>query len=122
MAGPSYLTIPSLIALIVDHSVAQDQHWPMMLSVLVQAGVVKYLRRIADLPLPPEQERPYRTIHNAKRDALIGVVRVFEQMQAKDIRYIGKDILDTLERLRADQSQPLTVQWQANEALKTWDT
>lgn len=111
-----------LISLIVDHSVARDSHWPTMLSALIQAGVVRYLVGVATLPLPLYSDGMlWRIIHNAKRDALIGIVWCFELMLAKDIARINRDALDALESLSADGRQPMSVQGQAKRAIETWD-
>lgn len=120
-AGSSHSIMEALMALIVDHSVEPDVGWPAVLSVLIQAGVVDYLQRIAILPLPDERHATYRVVQDAKREALIGIVRCFEQMLAMDIGCIGPDVQSTLIALRKDESQPLSVQWQANHALETWD-
>lgn len=92
-----------------------------MLSALVQAGAINYLRRIAALRLPEEADRSYRSKHAAKRDALISIMRVFEQMQVKEIACVGRDVFDTLENLKADDTQPMMVQALASKALETWD-
>lgn len=120
-AGSSYSIMEALMALIIDHSVEPDIYWPTMISVLIQSGVVDYLQQVAALPLPEEANAKYRVVQDAKREALIGIVRCFEQMLAMDIGCIGPEVQMTLNTLRCDESQPLSVQWQANKAIETWD-
>ncbi|KAG8853767.1 hypothetical protein FRB96_008022 [Tulasnella sp. 330] len=111
-----------LLVLVVEHTKLADPYWPEMLATFIQAGVIDFLLRIALLPLPNELgHRDYRVIQNAKRDALIAVVRIFEQIMAKDVSCVGAEVMSGLEQLSKDEAQPLAVQWQANEALQQWE-
>lgn len=62
----------------------------------------------------------YRKVQNAKRDALIGIVRIFEQMLAKDLSYVPGTVLGDLKSLRDDLGEPMTVNKLAKNALETW--
>ncbi|KAG9022787.1 hypothetical protein FRB95_014143 [Tulasnella sp. JGI-2019a] len=111
-----------LLALVVERSKTLNPLWPRTLSSLIQAGVIDFLIRIAQQSLPDDLgHRDYRVIHVEKRDALITVVRIFEQMMAKDVQCIGADIPSSLKSLVNDTSQPLSVQWQAKTALQWWN-
>ncbi|KAG8981522.1 hypothetical protein FRB93_008578 [Tulasnella sp. JGI-2019a] len=118
----SALRSEPLLALVVERSKTLDPLWPRTLSSLVQAGVIDFLIRVAQQSLPDDLgHRDYRVIHVEKRDALITVVRIFEQMMAKDVQCIGADIPSSLKSLVNDTSQPLSVQWQAKTALQWWN-
>ncbi|KAG8988809.1 hypothetical protein FRB93_003962 [Tulasnella sp. JGI-2019a] len=117
----SYKILEPLIALIVDHSMAPDSFWPTMLNALVQAGLIGYLMRVSVLELPDQEDRLYRVVQGAKRDAVTGVLRCFEQMPQADSCYIKWEVFDTLEKLIRDEAQPLPVQDIAKIALRTWD-
>lgn len=110
------------MALIVDYSAQPNLHWPVMLSNLIQAGAIDYLHRIAILPLPDDmRDAKYRTRYEAKRDAVIGIGRCFEQMQAKDMRYVGMDVLAALEELRNDERVGESTRFGAGSALDKWN-
>ncbi|KAG9024278.1 hypothetical protein FRB95_011722 [Tulasnella sp. JGI-2019a] len=111
-----------LLALVVEHSITPDPLWPRTLSSLIQAGIVNFLIRVAQQSLPDDLgHREYRVIHGAKRDALITVVRIFEQIMAKDLHYIGADVPSSLRIIADDTKLPWSVQWQAKTALKWWN-
>ncbi|KAG9028462.1 hypothetical protein FRB95_006494 [Tulasnella sp. JGI-2019a] len=117
----SYQILKPLIALIVNHSASPDAFWPTMLNALVQAGMVDYMMSTAVLMLPGQDDRLYRVVQDAKRDAVTGVLRCFEQIPQTDSGYIGWRVFDMLEQLITDEAQPLPVQDIAKIALRTWD-
>ncbi|KAG8980937.1 hypothetical protein FRB94_009318 [Tulasnella sp. JGI-2019a] len=119
-SGSSKILEP-LMALIVDHSADPDAFWPTMLSALIQAGLVDYLMSMAVSLLPGQGDRLYRVVQEAKRDAVTGVLRCFEQISQADSGNIGWGVFDALEQLIRDQAQPLPVQDIAKIALRTWD-
>ncbi|KAG8852230.1 hypothetical protein FRB96_008876 [Tulasnella sp. 330] len=117
----SFTILEPLISLIVDHSAEPDLFWPTMRSALIEAGLVDYLMKMAVLPLPEQENALYRVVQGAKRDAVTGVYRCFEQMSARDVKHVEWRVFDMLEDLMMDEDQPLTVQDLARIALETWD-
>ncbi|KAG8881827.1 hypothetical protein FRB97_009092 [Tulasnella sp. 331] len=117
----SYGILEPLIALIVDRMAEPDPYWPTMLSALIEAGLIDYLMRIANLSLPPQEHALFRVVQGAKRDAVTGVLRCFEQMSVRDVSHIKWRIFSLLKQLMDDEFQPLAVQDLAKAALDTWD-
>ncbi|KAG8995241.1 hypothetical protein FRB94_009316 [Tulasnella sp. JGI-2019a] len=119
--GGSYEILEPVLALIVDHSAEPDPYWPTMLSSLIQAGVVDYFTTMAMLALPDATHNLHRVVHKAKRDGVTGLLRCFEQMSVKDVKYVGWHVFNTLEHLVTGEAQSLSVQDLAKTTLKTWD-
>lgn len=118
---PVLLLVEPLLSTIVDRAAEPDAHWPSFLSALVQAGMVEVLARIALLPLPGDLGHPnYRKVQEAKRDALVAIVRALEQISTEDMSGIDTTVVEIFRRLATDEAEPLSVQWQAEAALKTW--
>ncbi|KAG9000044.1 hypothetical protein FRB94_005673 [Tulasnella sp. JGI-2019a] len=117
----SYKILEPLTALIVIHSAEPDAFWPTMLSALIQAGLVDYLVSVAAMEAPGQEDRLYRVVQEAKRDAVTGILRCFEQMSRTDSNIIGWKVFHVLEKLVRDEAQPLPVQDTAKIALRTWD-
>ncbi|KAG8989914.1 hypothetical protein FRB94_013889 [Tulasnella sp. JGI-2019a] len=119
----SYKILEPLIALIVDHSppAEPDAFWPTMLRALIQAGLLNYLIRMAVLELPDLRDSLYRVVQGAKRDAVTGILRCFEQMPQTAPGHVVDDVFDTLRWLIEDEAQPMSVQHIARTALDTWN-
>lgn len=109
-----------IVALIVDHSRISDSYWPTLLSVLISAGVIDYFERIAALPLPDLAHATFRKVQEAKRDALTGMMRCFEQVSAEDRKLIPERLLGVLRSLATDETQPMLTQRLAHVALLKW--
>ncbi|KAG9031563.1 hypothetical protein FRB95_002557 [Tulasnella sp. JGI-2019a] len=92
-----------------------------MLSALIQAGLIDYLMKVVLLVLPDQAHNRYREVQGAKRDAVTGILKCFEQLSVKDVKYIGWDVFATLEELIRDEAQPFAVQGLAKIALEAWD-
>jgi len=119
-AGSEHTFLEPLIALIVDRSAEPDLYWPTMLSTLIRARLIDYLYRIAVQALPSERDSMFAIVHRAKRDALTGIMRCFQEMLAVDVGCVGPEVLEGLECLEADTHLPVTIQWQARNTLDAW--
>jgi len=120
-ASVNYIhALEPLMALIVDHSAEPDPYWATMVSVLMQSKAIPHLIECATRPLPKPEHSTFRLVKREKRDALIGIVRLFEQMSPADAGCVGIDVLVILQNLRDDTDQLASVQSLAGEALRVW--
>ncbi|KAG8908613.1 hypothetical protein FRB99_004901 [Tulasnella sp. 403] len=110
-------TVDALLSLIVDRSATNDPHWPSLLTILLEAGLFQVLLTTAATVLPDGEDRTYRTVFNMKIDALVALRRIFEQVQAKDLKHIEPNTFVTLTALVENRNLPLTIQRRALDAL-----
>lgn len=73
------------------------------------------------MELPNLRDKLYHCVYHAKRDSLVGMVRVFEQMLAKDTGHVSRATATTLRTLEADMTQPVTISMLAGDALEAWN-
>lgn len=100
-ADPNLKILEPLMSLIVDRSAAPNVRWSPFFSTMPETGLIDYLTTATGTPLPDLRRPDHHAIHETKRDAVIGIIRVFEQMLAGDTRHVRRKILETLERALA---------------------
>lgn len=105
----------------MDRTAELDARWSAFLSTLNQSGMIDYFTAVANVPLPDLRHPNYRAIYEAKRDSIIGIRRVFEQMLLNDVPYVPWTTLDTLERLKTNPNDPYTLERLSADALGIWD-